>query len=105
VSTWAGWLPLDDDWIGNGLAVIYALICMALLVCHIFARPRAWLRARLPVRWIPTARDDPMYAVWFDLILSAGGLAIIAWVVDALVPALGMLTLAVFGGLAIRIGA
>lgn len=103
MSRCVGDLLHAEDWITNGLSVIYALICISLLVCHLFAGPRAWLRARLPGRWIPTSQDDPMYAAWFDLILSAGGLSAIAWLRDASVAALGMLAITLLAGLLLRV--
>lgn len=103
MSSWTGWQPLADGWLSNGLAGIYALICVAVLMCHLCTGPRAWLRARLPTRWIPMSESDPMYAAWRDLVLSAGGLAVIAWIMDAPVAALGMMALAVFGRLVMRV--
>lgn len=94
MSCWAVWPQLANGWVSNALALIYALICVALLICHLRPRPRAWLHARLPPRWIPTSASDPMYAAWRDLVLSSGGLAVIAWMVDAPVAALGMLAVA-----------
>ncbi|HQA34625.1 MAG TPA: hypothetical protein PLJ16_14090 [Casimicrobium huifangae] len=49
------------------------------------------------------SESDPMYAAWRDLVLSAGGLAAIFWIVDAPVAALGMMALAVFGRLVMRV--
>ena len=43
-----------------------------------------------------------MHATWVDMVLSAGGLAVIAWVVDAPVAALGMLAVALFASLSLR---
>lgn len=103
MSSWTGWQPLVDGWLSNALAVTYALICVALLACHLRPERRAWLRARLPKRWIPVSESDPMYAAWRDLVLSAGGLAGIAWIMDVPVAALGMLALAVFGRLVMHV--
>ncbi len=76
--TWSGWLPIAESWVRNGLALVYGSLCIALLVCLVHERSRRWLRARLPSRWIPASREDPMYTAWVDLVLSAGGLAVIA---------------------------
>lgn len=95
--TGSEWLPLAEGWVSNGLALVYSTLCIALLVCLVHERSRIWLRARLPPRWIPTSREDPMYAVCVDLVLSAGGLAVIAWLLDTPVAALGMGVLALFG--------
>ena len=103
MSGWSGGLPLPEGLIGNGLAVIYAVTCVALLLCQVFDRPRMWLRSRLPRRWIPDSKEDPIYAAWVDLVLSAGGLAVIAWVMDAPVAALGMLAVAVFALVALSV--
>lgn len=100
MSSWTVWQPLVDGWLGNGLAVFYALICAGLLVCHLCPGPRVWLRARLPKRWIPMSESDPMHAAWRDLVLSAGGLAVIAWIVEAPVAALGMLAVTLMAALA-----
>lgn len=103
MNRWIGDLLNAEDWITNGLSVIYALICISLLVCHLCAGPRAWMRARLPVRWIPTSHNDPMHSAWFDLLLSAGGLSAIAWLTDASVDALGMLAITLLAGLVLRV--
>lgn len=100
MSSWAVWLPLADGWGSIALALIYALICVALLVCHLRPGPRAWLRARLPKRWIPMSESDPLHAAWRDLVLSAGGLAVIAWIAEAPVAALGMLAVTLIAALA-----
>ncbi len=100
--TWSGWWPLAEDWVSNGLALVYASLCIALLVCIVHEPSCRWLRARLPPRWIPTSREDPIYTAWVDLVLSAGGLAVIAWFVDAPVAALGTMALALFGALILR---
>jgi len=96
-ATWSGWLQFAEGWVSNGLALAYASLCIALLVCLVHEPSCRWLRARLPPRWIPTSREDPMYAAWVDLVLSAGGLAVIAWLMDAPVAALGMLAVTLFG--------
>ena len=103
MSCWAVWPQLANGWVSNALALIYALICVALLVCHLCPGPRAWFRARLPKRWIAMSESDPMHAAWRDLALSAGGLAGIAWIMDLPVAALGMMALAVFGRLVMRV--
>lgn len=100
MSSWTVWQPLVDGWLGNGLAVFYALICAGLLVCHLCPGPRVWLRARLPKRWIPMSELDPLHAAWRDLVLSAGGLSVIAWIVDLPVAALGMLAVTLMAALA-----
>lgn len=97
LATWSGWLPLAEGRVSNGLALVYASLCIALLVCIVHAPSCRWLRARLPPRWIPTSREHPMYTAWLDLVLSAGGLAVIAWLLDAPVAALGMLAVTLFG--------
>lgn len=101
-ETWSGWLPLGDGWMSNGLALVYASLCIALLVCIVHEPSSRWLRARLPPRWMPSTRDDPMYTAWMDLVLSAGGLVVIALLNDALVCALGTMALALFGALILR---
>jgi len=100
MSSWTSWQPFVDCWVSNALALIYALICAALLVCHLCPGPRAWLRARLPKRWIPMSESDPLHAAWRDLVLSACGLAVIAWIVEAPVAALGMLAVTLMAALA-----
>lgn len=102
MNGWVGWLPRTDDWFSNLLTLVYAAVCLALLACHGFALPQAWLRSMLPERWIPKSQSDPMYAAWVDLVLSAVGLAVIARVADAPVATLGMLAMAVFGAFVIR---
>lgn len=96
-ATWSGWWPLAEGWVSNGLALVYGGLCIALLVCLVHERSRRWPRARLPPRWIPTSREDPIYTTWVDLVLSTGGLAVIAWFVDAPVAALAMLAVTLFG--------
>jgi len=96
-ATWSGWWPLAEGWVSNGLALVYGSLCIALLVRIVHEPSRRSLRARFPACWIPSSREDPMYAAWVDLVLSAGGLAVIAWLVDAPVAALGMGVLALFG--------
>ena len=46
-------------------------------VCNVHEPSSRWLRARLPPRWVPTARIRCTPLGW-DLALSAGGLAVIA---------------------------
>lgn len=101
MSGWAGWLPLGDGWVADALALLYGLCCVALALCLLFDRAGAWVRARLPQRFMPRSVDDGRYDAWRDLVYNLFGLAALAWVFDALVTALAMTALALFCGVVV----
>lgn len=102
MSGWSGWPPPLDGEFSDALAATFAAICVTPHSCQLFDQPGSWFRSKLPRRWTSTSTADPMCAAWVDLVLSARGLAVIAWVFDAPVAALGMLPVAMFASLLLR---
>jgi len=97
MTTGFGWSSLPDGWWADLLCTIYGSCCIAFLLAHAFEPYRRWLKARMPQRWIRLSRNYCLTKVWSDLVLSAGGLAFLAWIEDSLVAALGLLAVALFG--------
>jgi hypothetical protein len=86
-----------DDWIAFCLTLIYAALCVALVL--IWARPQAVrpYHTFLPEAWFAPSRLPRLRAVWRDLALSTAGLAMFAFAQAAFASALGLLTLALCG--------